>query len=133
MYNLFFKKKRKSLINFQMQKYIFKEKTLSENESMLNHIIVWPIFEIVVMENNLKFIPGEKLLNTTDEAYQSDGVIVVGNVFEVCILETSGKYNLVDHVRFGYDHVKGAFAALSMIKKKSFKNFTTQKNQLLKI
>ncbi|KAI8094180.1 hypothetical protein BDF21DRAFT_408157 [Thamnidium elegans] len=36
---------------------------------------------------------------------------------EICLLETSGHYDLTDLPRFGYDHIKGSFGALTFLRK----------------
>ncbi|CEG81724.1 hypothetical protein RMATCC62417_15889 [Rhizopus microsporus] len=72
------------------------------------------MFEIAADEKNMKFVPGKKLLGAAGDAYNADATTVVDDL-EVCILETSGKFQLKDKPRCGYDHVKGDFAALSLL------------------
>lgn len=64
----------------------------------------------------MKSHPGEYLLQSTVEEYKADGVVIIDTV-EICLLEVLGKYGLSDTSRFGYDHVKGAFGALSFLRK----------------
>lgn len=62
----------------------------------------------------MKFVPGKKKLSASEEFCSADAIIEVDGL-EIYALETSGKFQLKDKVRFGYDHVKGAFVALSML------------------
>ncbi|KAI9336595.1 hypothetical protein BD770DRAFT_332082 [Pilaira anomala] len=64
----------------------------------------------------LVFYPGEMSLDSFDEEYKADGLIKLDSM-EVCLLETSGHYGLKDLPRFGYDHIKGSFGALTFIRK----------------
>lgn len=49
------------------------------------------MFEIAADSDVMKFVPREKLLDATEDAYNADATIVLDDTFEVCILETSGK------------------------------------------
>ncbi|OBZ82077.1 hypothetical protein A0J61_09872 [Choanephora cucurbitarum] len=88
--------------------------SLEANESMFNHMAIWPILSLAI-DDRTSFLPGEIELSASSKNYNADALIKYGEV-EVCVLETSGRYKLEDNARFGYDHVKGAFALLSMIK-----------------
>lgn len=96
-------------------------------ESMFNHVYNWPIMELVVdtikkhgtgqdSECNLLFVSGEYILSSSEEEFKADAIIIdTTNEDEIMLLETSGKAFLVDNSRFGYDHIKGAFGALSIL------------------
>ncbi|PHZ13654.1 uncharacterized protein RHIMIDRAFT_305694 [Rhizopus microsporus ATCC 52813] len=100
---------------FEYMYNFYKSPSLGDNEVIFNHKLIWPLFEMACSHSCLKFIPGEVLLSSTDEPYNADAVVKFENI-EICLLETSGHYGLNDKGRFGYDHVKGAFGAISMIR-----------------
>lgn len=83
---------------------------------MFNYQVIWPLFELATKGVDMKFVAGEKELSASEELCSADAIIEVDGL-EICVLETSGKFQLKDKARFGYDHVKGAFAALSMLRK----------------
>lgn len=100
----------------------FKNNTaLDTNEAAFNHEFVWPFMQLAVNGVNkekfpgVKFVPGEVNLEASEEEYNADGIVTIANGIEICLLETSGPFKLIDRPRFGYDHVKGAFGVLSMM------------------
>ncbi|PHZ11259.1 uncharacterized protein RHIMIDRAFT_244474 [Rhizopus microsporus ATCC 52813] len=93
----------------------FVRECFEYNEAMFNHKLIWPLFEMACSHSCLKFVPREVLLSPTDETYNADAVVKFEGV-DICLLETSGHYDLNDKDHFGYDHVKGAFGAISMIR-----------------
>lgn len=47
------------------------------------------------------------------EEYKADGAVLVSDI-EIGLFETSGKYMLRDNAKYGFDHVKGTFGALTI-------------------
>lgn len=97
---------------------------------MFNYQVIWPLFELAAKGTGMKFIAGEKELSASEELCSDDAIIEVDSL-EICVLETSGKFQLKDKARFGYDHVKGAFVALSMLRK-IFKKYCYAKKSTAK-
>ncbi|CEG74703.1 hypothetical protein RMATCC62417_09871 [Rhizopus microsporus] len=64
----------------------------------------------------VRFHPVEILLDASDKDYKTDGLIEIEGI-EVCLLEALGHHGLKDLGRFGYDHVKGSFGALTFMRK----------------
>ncbi|CEI86454.1 hypothetical protein RMCBS344292_00894 [Rhizopus microsporus] len=112
----------------------YKSPSLIDNEAMFNHKLIWPLFEMTCSHSCLKFVPGEVLLSSTEEPYNADAVVKFEDI-EICLLETSGYYGLNDKGRFGYDHLKGAFGAISMIRHayKKYPYATTTAAQELRV
>lgn len=93
---------------------------ISESESMCNHHILWGLLSLAVKTAKttaagLSFETGEVFLNSSDEMFKADGVVKTNNI-EICLLETSGPYGIQDRSRFGKDHVKGSFGALTFLR-----------------
>lgn len=92
---------------------VFKKdltKIISRNESSFSHTLLWPILELAINcpeLENFDFVPDEV-------SYLADDIIMKDSGEEICLLETSGKCQLKDIPRFGYDHIKGCFGVLSM-------------------
>ncbi|RCH81236.1 hypothetical protein CU098_004429 [Rhizopus stolonifer] len=100
--------------------YIYKRPNLYErlsvNETSFNHSFIWLIMEFVVdsMPNiSLKFAPAEHFLDCSKEEYKADACIIADED-EISILETSGKILLNDNSKYGSDHIKVHFGALTM-------------------
>jgi hypothetical protein len=73
--------------------------------------------QLVVIDNgDMRFLTGEVELKACKERYNADAITTAFD-HEISILETSGHYQLNNEPSFGYDHIKGAFAALSMLQK----------------
>jgi hypothetical protein len=110
---------------------------LSINEANFNHVLIWPLMELAVdnvTEYNLTFIPGEFILSSSDEDYKADACIVYSSEYvEICLLETSGKFLLNDDPKYGYDHIKGTFGALSMLNKTMKKYYWAKEETALKL
>lgn len=75
----------------------FRNNDLSEklatNESYFHHALLWPIIEMAVDScgrRALNFIPGERILRTSEEEYKADGVVVRNDGLEILLLETLG-------------------------------------------
>lgn len=101
--------------------YIANIPAIHESEAIFNHQIVWPVIILAVKTvaaaiPTIKFYPGELLLDSSDEDYKADGLIKLDGM-EICLLETSGHYGLTELPRFGYDHIKGSFGALTFLRK----------------
>ncbi|CEI89494.1 hypothetical protein RMCBS344292_03849 [Rhizopus microsporus] len=89
---------------------------LSINETNFNHSFIWLIMEFVVdsmPDITLKFSPGECFLKCTNEEYKADACISADEN-ELSILETSGKILLDDNSKYGSDHIKIHYGALSI-------------------
>ncbi|KAG1050632.1 hypothetical protein G6F43_007109 [Rhizopus delemar] len=92
--------------------------SLLTSESNYSFNVLWPTLEFAVnsLDNDkLSFICGEHVLVSSSEEYKADGVIILDETIEICLLEVSGKYESNDIPRFSYDHVKGCFGVLSML------------------
>ncbi|KAG2204544.1 hypothetical protein INT47_012603 [Mucor saturninus] len=61
----------------------------------------------------LEFLSGEYALKSTNEKYYADGCVIDENDNEILLLETSGELKLNEKWKYGYDHVKCTFGALS--------------------
>ncbi|KAI8376792.1 hypothetical protein BD560DRAFT_391506 [Blakeslea trispora] len=119
-----------------MYMYLHNQPALHQSESMFNHQIVWPIIQLAVKTGAttsttpLTFFPGELLLDSSDENYKADSVIKFSDS-EILLLETSGSYGLNEKPRFGFDHIKGSFGALTflrnILRKYCFAKFETAK------
>ncbi|KAI8973813.1 hypothetical protein BDF20DRAFT_805005, partial [Mycotypha africana] len=59
-------------------------------------------------------LPGEYMLKSFQEKYKADGCIIDNEDNEVFILEISGKLMLNEKWKYGYDHVKCTFGALTI-------------------
>lgn len=68
---------------------------------MFNYQVIWPLFELATKGTGVKFVAGEKGLSASEELYSADAIIEVDGL-EICVLETYGKFQLKDKVRFGY-------------------------------
>lgn len=89
---------------------------LSINETSFNHSFIWLIMEFVVdsmPDITLKFSPGECFLKCTNEEYKADACISADEN-ELSILEASGKILLDDNSKYGSDHIKIHYGALSI-------------------
>ncbi|KAI8070641.1 uncharacterized protein B0P05DRAFT_513835 [Gilbertella persicaria] len=94
------------------------EKRITFNESNYSFHVLWPLVEFAVdslNKENLSFICGEHILVSSKEEYKADGVVVLQDNIEICLLEISGKYKLNDIPHTIYDHVKGCFGVLCML------------------
>ncbi|CAO3694236.1 unnamed protein product [Rhizopus stolonifer] len=101
--------------------YVANIPAIHESEAIFNHQIVWPVIILAVKTvataiPTLKFYPGELLLDSLDEDYKADSLIKLDGM-GICLLETSGHYGLTDLPRFGYDHIKGSFGALTFLRR----------------
>ncbi|KAG2204545.1 hypothetical protein INT47_012604 [Mucor saturninus] len=107
-------------------------KRLNKSEFNFSRLLVWPSVEVSVDSvEGLEFLPGEYALKSTNEKYNADGCVVDEDDNEMFLLETSGKLKLNEKWKYGYDHVKCTFGALSIYNaafKKYF--FATEKTAL---
>lgn len=85
---------------------------LSQSEANYNLFVLWPLMDLAA--GDLKFCAGEYVLLSSKEEYKADACIVDKHKNEICLLETSNGFLCGDMPKYGYDHVKGAFGALSM-------------------
>lgn len=77
---------------------------------------LWTCVQMSQRAVELHCIPGEYVLNASKGEYKVDAVIFDGyHGLELCLEETSGLYKLQDVPRFGYDHIKGCFGALTLL------------------
>lgn len=87
-----------------------------------------PVFDAVVScLPHCVFYPGETRLQainnellrlglSTKSYYNADGIVLDNaSGFELCLLETSGPYGLMDEGRETTDHIKAAYGLLSML------------------
>lgn len=98
---------------------LFKKNNLYQrlniSESNFSRLLVWPAVEVSIESmEQLQFLPGEYLLKSSQEKYNADGCIVNEENNEVFLLETSGKLMLKERWKYGYDHVKCTFGALTI-------------------
>ncbi|ORE19181.1 hypothetical protein BCV71DRAFT_283957 [Rhizopus microsporus] len=98
---------------FHVCLYIYRKPNLYErlsiNKTSFNHSFIWLIMEFVVNsmpDMSLKFSPAEYILS-------ADACISVDEN-ELSILETSGKILLNDNSKYGSDHIKVHYGALSI-------------------
>ncbi|KAG1448005.1 hypothetical protein G6F46_011182 [Rhizopus delemar] len=85
---------------------------LSQCESNYDLFVLWSMMSLAAGE--LDFVAGEYVLHSSKEEYKADACILDSSKNEICLLETSGCYLLGGLPKYGYDHVKGAFGALTM-------------------
>ncbi|KAG1146494.1 hypothetical protein G6F37_004663 [Rhizopus arrhizus] len=94
-------------------------KKIAINEAFFNYVFVWPMVELSAETTNnsdISFVPGEYILHSSVEEYKADAVVLLEQYdVELCLVETSGAYKINDAPRFGYDHVKGCFGALTLL------------------
>lgn len=105
---------------FHVCLYIYRRPNLYErlsiNETSFNHSFIWLIMEFVVdsmPDMSLKFSSAEYILKCSKEEYKADACILVDEN-ELSILETSGKILLNDNSKYGSDHIKVHYGALSI-------------------
>lgn len=90
-------------------------KRLNISESNFSRLLVWPAVEVSIESmEQLQFLPGGYLLKSSQEKYNADGCIVNEENNEMFLLETSGKLMLKERWKYGYDHVKCTFGALTI-------------------
>lgn len=105
-----------------------KRDILSKQESVYNYRAVFRFFDAVVSANtSCTFIPGETRLQainnefkrldmTTKSYYNADGIILDNDTgLELCLLETSGPFGLINVSRETTDQVKAAYGLLAML------------------
>ncbi|KAI9470646.1 MAG: hypothetical protein EXX96DRAFT_622852 [Benjaminiella poitrasii] len=105
-----------------------KRNVLSKQESVYNYRTIFRFFDAVVSASpSCAFIPGEtrlqainneleRLKMSTKSYYNADGVILDNDTgFELCLLETSDPFGLIDISRETKDQVKVAYDLLSVL------------------
>ncbi|KAG0973467.1 hypothetical protein G6F29_012823 [Rhizopus arrhizus] len=104
---------------FKVCLWIYKKPKLYErlalSEIAFNHSFIWQIMEFVVdtVETPLTFYPAEYVLKAAQEETKVDACILDGDN-ELAVLETSGKILLNDNAKYGLDHIKVHYGALSI-------------------
>ncbi|KAG1001893.1 hypothetical protein G6F57_013586 [Rhizopus arrhizus] len=100
---------------------LFKKPNLYErlkiSECNFNRLLIWPAMEVAVDSiscSDLSFMSAEYKLKSSDEEYKADACVLDDDNNEISILETSGKFMLDDNSKYGYDHVKCTFGALTI-------------------
>ncbi|CEP12587.1 hypothetical protein [Parasitella parasitica] len=101
---------------------------LSKQEAIFNYRVMFPMFDAVVScLPHCVFYPGETSLQainnellrlglSTKSYYNADGIVLDNaSGFELCLLETSGPYGLMDEGRETTDRIKAAYGLLSML------------------
>lgn len=71
--------------------------------------------EFIVEETPLKAIQGNQS-SAGSVCYKAYGVVALKDDLELLLLETSGSYGNDNKPRYGFDHVKGAFGARTMLR-----------------
>ncbi|KAI9476597.1 MAG: hypothetical protein EXX96DRAFT_652202 [Benjaminiella poitrasii] len=98
---------------------------LTSCESVFNHLLVYRFIDSVALSIQNKhdcgsdFIPGEAYLSADDRSqYKADGIIKMINIrdTEILLVETSGSYAKMDKTKSNFDHHKGTFGALAILK-----------------
>lgn len=109
-------------------------KRLNISESNFSRLLVWPAVEVSIESMELlQFLPGEYLLKSSQEKYNADGCIVDEEDNEMFLLETSGKLMLNEKWKYGYDHVKCTFGALSIFNAAFKKYFFAAEETAMKL
>lgn len=102
------------------------------NEDAFNQLYTWPYLNLIGnCINSGYFIQGQPVLQSmcrqlketgasVDEKsqYKSDGLIKLLNFnhLELLLLETSGQFGNTDKVKINFDHHKGIYGILAMLK-----------------
>jgi hypothetical protein len=110
---------------------------LDSSESVFNHLLVYRFMDAVALSIQNKhdcesdFVPDEAYLsaikkqlkdigNYKDDRFQykADGIIKIIGIrsLEILLIETSGSYANNDKTKINFDHHKGTFGALAMLK-----------------
>ncbi|KAG0782582.1 hypothetical protein G6F21_011034 [Rhizopus arrhizus] len=109
-------------------------KCLNISESNFSRLLVWPAVEVSIESMELlEFLPGEYLLKSSQEKYNADGCIVDEENNEMFLLEVSGKLLLNEKWKYGYDHVKCTFGALSIFNAAFKKYFFATEETAMKL
>lgn len=110
------------LLTYCCRMAFFKKNSIKKiaiNEAFFNYVFVWPMVELSAETTNnsdISFVPGEYILHSSVEEYKADAVVLLEQYdVELCLVGTSGAYKINDAPRFGYDHVKGCFGALTLL------------------
>ncbi|CAO3637420.1 unnamed protein product [Mucor hiemalis] len=111
-----------------------KRDVLSKLESVYNFRAIFRFLDAVVFATpSCTFIPGEvrlqaihkeleRLEMSTKSFYNADGIIIDNDTgLELCLLETSGPFGLVNLSRETNDNVKAAYGLLSMLHTVAYK------------
>ncbi|KAG1318805.1 hypothetical protein G6F62_012162 [Rhizopus arrhizus] len=113
---------------------LVKEQCLDTSESNFSRLLVWPAVEVSIESMELlEFLPGEYLLKSSEEKYNADGCIVDEENNEMFLLEVSGKLLLNEKWKYGYDHVKCTFGALSIFNAAFKKYFFAAEETAMKL
>ncbi|GAA5800100.1 hypothetical protein HPULCUR_005522 [Helicostylum pulchrum] len=107
---------------------INKRDILSRLETIYNHHAIFQFFDATISATpSCMFYPGETRLKaisnelrrqelTSQSYYNADGIIFhIDSLLELCLLETTGPFGLVDIPRESNDQVKAAYGLLSML------------------
>ncbi|KAI8359802.1 hypothetical protein BD560DRAFT_405287 [Blakeslea trispora] len=107
---------------------------IDDGEAMFNDMLIYPFLKAVCIANDLgapQFKVGETRLRAmsrkkseaeieSDEStlYKADGIISLYGFsrLEILLLETSGHFGSTDNCKISFDHHKGLFGSLSMLK-----------------
>ncbi|ORE21199.1 hypothetical protein BCV71DRAFT_241776 [Rhizopus microsporus] len=96
---------------------------IEDGEAMFNDILIYPFLKAVCVASDAgvpQFKVGETQLRAIDEStlYKADDIISLYgfNRVEVLLLETSGHFGSSDNSKNSFDHHKGLFGSLSMLK-----------------
>lgn len=106
------------------------------SEANFNRLLVHPAIEVSIscLQDLLRFIPGERLLKSCEDKYNCDGLVVeMKNGNELFLLETSGRLDLEQKWKYGYDHIKCTFGALSLFNSAFKKYFFASKDTAIRL
>lgn len=117
---------------------LYKSKQdLTSSESVFNHLLIYRFMDSVALSIQNKhdcgsdFIPGEAYLSALKKQlkdignykddwfqYKADGIIKMISIrdLELLLVETSGPYANIDKTKSNFDHHKGTFGTLAMLK-----------------
>lgn len=109
-------------------------KRLNVSESNFSRLLVWPAVEVSIESaEQMEFLPGEYILKSSQENYKADGCIIDDKNNELFVLETSGKLMLDEKWKYGYDHVKCMFGALTIFNAAFKKYFFATEETAIKL
>lgn len=117
---------------YSKKNYLYKRLNISE--SNFCKLLVWLAVEVWIESMKLLgFLPGEYLLKSSQEKYNADGCIVDEEDNEMFLFETSGNLMLNEKWKYGYDHVKCTFGALSIFNAAFKKYFFATEETAMKL
>lgn len=83
-------------------------------------------------KHSLKFVPGEYILRSSKKEHKVDACVLDGDL-EVCLLENSRKLLHNESGKYGLDHIKAEFGALSIFNATYKRYFWRSESTVLKL